>query len=765
MTYKKERAGFAAMLLFSQILLLIFTVDAALVHEVSIRKVIFPLASQEATMMIILVIVAILGYYLVPVTKWFRNAFTIGAGAMEIIFWIVSGFHLGRQKLLGAKEIMFMVILCALIAACCAVHCLLAPKKEKGNWFVVRVAESGCVVLMTLAAIYVSKKYLNQLLTPTLSIVMFGLCAAVMLVYWWFSDSVNHLVTVAVVIGQALAFVLTFVSLCRNRDAVDVTGTFFANKTNTQVLSGLALALVGLLALSLILHYLKNLQIFGKYASIAVSCLVVALFLILSGATKKTANAVGIDAEDATKFEEYCVYVMKNDPAQKLQDVVSYKIGYSAEGRNKAMERAIAKLKEELGDSLQLTEYEWVSDLAEALYAGEQQAAFFESVYPEIIDAGFEAIEDKRVFSNDTRALEPSIMIEYIENEEPDPFDDPGIDDPDPWVDPGPDPTVTPEPTGEPGTPTPTPKPGDPTPTPTPKEKEDSSHAQTKATKLQKRPDNSGKDVTSEPFTIYISGIDRYGAITTRSRSDVNLILAINPKTHEIAIVSTPRDSYVHIPGKTTSMKDKLTHAGLYGPEYSMATLENLYGISIDFYLRLNFSSVEKIVNLLGGVDAMSLYNFTGRFGNYQFTKGMNHMDGHMALAFARERVTVTGGDWTRAKHQIELLKGLINKVTTSAVLSNYQSLLNEATKSIQTDLTLAQMVSLASSQLSNGGKWHVSSYATTGDGSYQYCAAYKGKKLWVALLHKKSVEKSATLINRVLRGDHIADGEYKYDK
>ena len=266
------------------------------------------------------------------------------------------------------------------------------------------------------------------------------------------------------------------------------------------------------------------------------------------------------------------------------------------------------------------------------------------------------------------------------------------------------------------------------------------------------RKDKSGKDLTKEPFIVYISGIDRYGAVTVRSRSDVNLLLAINPNTKKITVVTTPRDAYVHIPGITTKQRDKLTHAGLYGPDYSMATLENLYGIEIDFYVRLNFSSMIKIIDLLGGVDAEALYDFTTNDGEYQFKKGLNHLDGVTALKFARERKGLTGGDVTRGKHQMEVLKGIINKLSKASVISNYQSLINSITGCTQTDITLNQMVSLAKMQLSDEAKWTVNSYATSGDASYQYCYSYKGKKLWVSLLKKDSVSKAADLLKSTLK-------------
>lgn len=141
---------------------------------------------------------------------------------------------------------------------------------------------------------------------------------------------------------------------------------------------------------------------------------------------------------------------------------------------------------------------------------------------------------------------------------------------------------------------------------------------------------------------MYISGIDVSGAISTTSRSDVNIIMTVNPNTHKILLTSTPRDYYVTIPGVSGEQRDKLTHAGIYGVDKSMETLENLYGIDLSYYARVNFTSLMTIVDALGGVDVNSEYEFTA--GGYQFNKGVNHLDGKAALAFSRERYSFRMG-------------------------------------------------------------------------------------------------------------------------
>ena len=170
------------------------------------------------------------------------------------------------------------------------------------------------------------------------------------------------------------------------------------------------------------------------------------------------------------------------------------------------------------------------------------------------------------------------------------------------------------------------------------------------------------KDVTKVPFTVFISGIDTEGSISTTSRSDVNMLVTVNPTTHQILMTSIPRDYYVQLPGISGEYYDKLTHAGLYGADCSMNTLSQLFGIDIDYYAKVNFTTLRDMVNALGGVDLDSRYEFTTISGEY-FVEGMNYgVDGSSALAFARERYNLPNGDNDRVINQQIVLKAIINK-------------------------------------------------------------------------------------------------------
>ena len=153
-------------------------------------------------------------------------------------------------------------------------------------------------------------------------------------------------------------------------------------------------------------------------------------------------------------------------------------------------------------------------------------------------------------------------------------------------------------------------------------------------------------DITETPFNVYLSGIDVYGDIETTSRSDVNVIMTVNPNTKEILLTTTPRDFYVPL-SVSNGIPDKLTHAGIHGVDCSVKTLEMLYDIDIDYYVRVNFTSVKKIVDLLGGVKVYSDFDFTSDWGP-SFKKGYNKVNGKQALAFCRERHHFAEGDKDR---------------------------------------------------------------------------------------------------------------------
>ena len=269
-------------------------------------------------------------------------------------------------------------------------------------------------------------------------------------------------------------------------------------------------------------------------------------------------------------------------------------------------------------------------------------------------------------------------------------------------------------------------------------------------------------NVTNQPFTIYISGIDSYGSIATVSRSDVNMVATINPQTKQILLISVPRDYYVQLRG-TTGYKDKLTHAGLYGVETSVGTLEDLLDTDINYYIRVNFSSLEKIVDALGGIDVYSKYSFTSSQatgGTYYFAEGYNHMNGKQALAFSRERKKLPGGDRARGINQQAVIDGIIRKATSPAIITGYSKILKSLEDSFQTNMADSDMQKLIKMQLNDMATWNITSYSLDGTDSYAYTYSYSSQELYVMQPIEETVLDAQSLIDKVIAGE-ILEGSY----
>lgn len=274
--------------------------------------------------------------------------------------------------------------------------------------------------------------------------------------------------------------------------------------------------------------------------------------------------------------------------------------------------------------------------------------------------------------------------------------------------------------------------------------------------KIKKSASSEAKSSDANVFNIYISGIDTYGSISTVSRSDVNIILTVNMNTHKILMTTTPRDSYVQIPDGGADQYDKLTHAGIYGVETSEKTLENLYGIDIDYYARINFTSFVSLIDAIGGVTVYNDQAFTSLHGNYNFEVGnVNLSSGEEALGFVRERYSLTNGDYDRGNNQLKVIQAIINKLTSFSSISNYSTIISTLQDSVQTDMSLDTMMSLANTQLDSGKKFTITSQEVTGTGSTGELTSYAmpTASLYMIQLDDASVASASQAIKDVMEG------------
>lgn len=259
-------------------------------------------------------------------------------------------------------------------------------------------------------------------------------------------------------------------------------------------------------------------------------------------------------------------------------------------------------------------------------------------------------------------------------------------------------------------------------------------------------------NVTNTPFNVYIAGGDGYGSIDYTFNTDVNMVATINPTTRKILLTSIPRDYYVNLVGQGPNAYDKLTHAGYYGIEESVKTVENLLDTDINYYVKINFSTIEGIVDAIGGVDVYSEYEFTASDGTYSYVKGYQHLDGKKALRFARERKSFATGDVQRVKNQQKVVEAMINKITSStALISSYDRILDSVSENLDTNMPSKDISRLVKMQLNDMRGWTIESQNAVGTGQMGPTYTFPTLNLYTMLPDKDSVNSLKLKINEYL--------------
>lgn len=256
-------------------------------------------------------------------------------------------------------------------------------------------------------------------------------------------------------------------------------------------------------------------------------------------------------------------------------------------------------------------------------------------------------------------------------------------------------------------------------------------------------------------MTIYVSGIDTYGPINSVSRSDVNILMTVNTDTKEVLLTTTPRDSYVPIADGGNNQYDKLTHAGIYGVDTSIHTLENLYDIDINYYARLNFTSFLKLIDLLGGIDVYNDQEFNAHTNNGKhYPVGNLHLNSTDALGFVRERYALADGDRDRGRNQQKVITAIIQKLTSTEVLTNYSAVIQGLQESVQTNMPVEVMTDLVNRQLEKGGKYDVQSQDLKGTGRMDLPSyAMPGSQLYMMEVSQDSLASVKAAMTSVLKG------------
>ena len=451
------------------------------------------------------------------------------------------------------------------------------------------------------------------------------------------------------------------------------------------------LAILGLVVVNG-LHTVVQLPLrYNKSGKLICGVIAVILSIAMIYGTIATGSVKGMIAKVSGKMVEKevtAVMVLNDDPAQTIMDTSDYVFGYLNNADADLTEGLLKEVTDTLGHEVKTVGYDSPTVMTDALYDDEVNAIILNEGYIPVLTNN----EEYADFSSQTRIIYEYAIEREIEN---------------------------------------------PMPTNT--------------------------DL-AKPFVVYCSGIDaRNSDINVTSLSDVNILAVINPQSHQIVLINTPRDYY--LPLTFNGELDKLTHAGLYGINESMSVLSSLYGVDVPYYVRVNFNGLVDIVDALGGVDVYSDYEFTTNtmeipnqdgtgfyMDSYYFTEGTNHLDGRAALAFSRERYSFGAGDIQRGKNQMTVIKAIINKATSSSVLSNYQSLLSAVSDAFITNMSYEDIAALVKMQQKNMTSWNITSYSVYGSGGIDY--TYSGGNAYVMYPDYDLVNNAKDMIQAVMNGE-----------
>lgn len=284
---------------------------------------------------------------------------------------------------------------------------------------------------------------------------------------------------------------------------------------------------------------------------------------------------------------------------------------------------------------------------------------------------------------------------------------------------------------------------------------EDTKVIDTVSYRVSTETDETDKDMSNQVFSIFVTGIDTFGPVSTVSRSDVNMIVTVNPVTKQILLTNLPRDTQVEL--ASFGKLDKLTHAGIYGVNESITTLENFLDINIDYYLKVNFNSIIDIVDAMGGVDVYSEFEFQNR--DFKVNGGMNHFNGEEALVFARARYNLPDMDNDRILNHQALMTGILNKVTSPSVITKFDKILNAVEGSFELSMSEDMFKKLLKNQLDEGTEWQVVTNAIKGEEIWSETTySMPGHNLYLVDIYPEELIRSKSLFLQIYSDNLIIE-------
>ena len=424
-------------------------------------------------------------------------------------------------------------------------------------------------------------------------------------------------------------------------------------------------------------------------------------------------TAANVDEAEETATRE--IYVMARNPVRELQETAGYTYGYVKDVDEDCSMQVLDAVRQQTGDQIHAIGYTNMATMVTALLNDRIDAMILSEAFVDILEEveEFENFEMQAKLLAQVEVVEPEGGITLLpgvgtgegEFEEFDDYEEP---------------EEIPE--------------------------ETQSLEELDFTKL-------------EPFVVYISGSDsRSRKVLSKGRADVNILAVVNPMTKQVLLLNTPRDYYVNNPAAGGG-KDKLTHCGVYGINNSVKALATLYDVKVDYYIRVNFTGFENLIDAIGGITVNSDVAFTLYKDVGKIKVGDNELDGRKALAFARTRKGLKGGDNDRGKNQMKVITAVIKKATSgTTIISNYPDIIKSVEGMFKTTMPSELISALMKMQLSDMAQWNVVSYAATGYGDRAICASMPSMELSVQRPNQSSIKKAKLLIDIVKSSEILTD-------
>ena len=506
------------------------------------------------------------------------------------------------------------------------------------------------------------------------------------------------------ILGIALLFIQAAASAFAFQEA------FMLGMFPTLHLSAFGIVLLALLVLNYLLVFparkKKAAGIFRRILAVVLVIMVCTTSVYLGVFMTRLRSTVNVITTEKTETIAGTmeVYVVAHDSATSLADLKDYTFGVAGGNDGPSSFAAVTKINSELGNKITDKEYSSVTEAAKALYKGEVKAIIIDHNYVKILNESSDFTDftgwSKLISTIDITSGELSAASKN-----------------NPYAKGNGDTTVNIAPATQ-------------------------------------KVDN----IELEPFIVYISGSDTREEYFQAERSDVNILMVVNPQTKQILLLNTPRDFFIPNPRSGAGTRDKLTHLGIYGVDCSITGLETLYNCDINYYVQINFTGAERLVDDLGGITFYNPQEFTGR-GVY-FPEGEITINGEEAVIYARERYAFIEGDNMRGQNQMRLITAIIKRFTSpdTTTLLRYNIILGDLEGFMVTNLESDEINNLVKMQMGDMATWNIKTYSATGWGGYDETFSMPGTELYVTYPDSTSVIKGEDLIDRVLAGEILTD-------